>query len=108
APFDAITMLAVMEHIPLDQQAPLAQGCFRYLRPGGRLILTVPSALVDPILNVLRALRLIHGMSLEEHYGFDASQTPAIFRAAGLELVTARKFQLGLNNLFVFEKPAVS
>jgi hypothetical protein len=51
-------------------------------------------------------VRLIDGMSLEQHYGYDITQTPALFCSAGFTLLNAKKFQFGLNNLFVFEKPA--
>lgn len=104
-PFDAITMLAVLEHIPADRQAPLAADCTRHLKPGGRLLITVPAPAVDRILDLLRTLRLIDGMNLEQHYGFEVAQTPAIFGGAGLSLEKSRRFQLGLNNLFVFRKP---
>ena len=104
--FDAITLLAVLEHVPADQQARLAQGCYRFLKPGGRLLITVPSAAVDYVLAALKFVRLIDGMSLEQHYQFDARGTPGIFTSTGLELTCAKKFQMGLNNLFVFEKPA--
>jgi 2-polyprenyl-3-methyl-5-hydroxy-6-metoxy-1,4-benzoquinol methylase len=104
-PFDAITMLAVLEHIPKESQPILAQHCCRYLRSRGRLIITVPSPQTDYVLSVLRTLRLIHGMSLEQHYGYDVKLTPDLFEPAGFKLLVARKFQLGLNNLFVFEKP---
>src|SRR5437016_5513313 len=57
--FDAITMLAVLEHIP-DRDLPcVAASCAERLVPGGRLILTIPSPLVDRILHVLIALRLL-------------------------------------------------
>jgi len=41
--FDAITMLAVLEHITPDQHPELVSGCASLLRQGGRLIITVPS-----------------------------------------------------------------
>jgi len=102
--FDAITMLAVLEHIPAEAQAPLADACRRFLRPGGLALITVPSPWVDSVLAVLKFLRVIDGMSLEEHYGFDVRQVPACFAAPAFQLVKHRRFQLGLNNLFVFRR----
>lgn len=105
-PFDVIAMLAVLEHFPADQYGPLAAGCARLLKPGGRLIITVPSPAVDAILEVLVKLRLVHGMSLEEHHGYDVAETPKIFSPPRFQLVERSSFQLGLNNLFVFERQA--
>jgi len=102
--FDVITMLAVLEHIPSREQHELASDCYRYLNPGGRVVITVPSERVDTVLTVLRTLRLVHGMNLEEHYGFEAQQTPALFTSKGFISLEHKTFQLGLNNLFVFEK----
>jgi hypothetical protein len=51
------------------------------------------------------AVRLIDGMSLEQHHGFDPRQTRSVFEPCGLRLVRASRFQLGFNNLFVFQKP---
>jgi 2-polyprenyl-3-methyl-5-hydroxy-6-metoxy-1,4-benzoquinol methylase len=101
--FDAITMLAVLEHVPPSDQASWAAACRRLLRPGGRLIVTVPSPMVDRILRVLMRLRILDGMETEQHYGFDPQLTAGIFTTAGLALQTARRFQFGLNNIFVFE-----
>ncbi len=106
APFDVITLLAVLEHVPREVQPVLARDIHSWLRPGGRVVITVPSPFVDRILDVLRALRLVDGMSLEQHFGFDPSETPTVFGGAGLRLVAHRTFQLGLNHLFVFERPA--
>jgi 2-polyprenyl-3-methyl-5-hydroxy-6-metoxy-1,4-benzoquinol methylase len=103
-PFDVITMLAVLEHFPDSQHAPLAEGCARFLRPGGRLILTVPSPSVDSILKVLLRLGVVDGMSLEEHHGFDVEQTVRIFGPPRFRLLKRARFQLGLNHLFVFER----
>ncbi len=102
--FDVITMLAVLEHIPVVGQRALADACFTYLNPGGRVVVTVPSPRVDAILAVLRACRLIDGMSLEEHFGFKPEDAPAIFAMPRFRLAAHKTFQLGLNNLYVFEK----
>ena len=102
--FDVITLLAVLEHVPPDRQAQLASNCALLLKHGGYLLATVPSAFVDAILSLLKLVRLIDGMSLEEHYGFDANKTPAVFSDAGFTLHRNEKFQFGLNNFFVFVK----
>lgn len=103
-PFDAITMLAVLEHFAEADYASLRAGCARFLKPGGYLIITVPSPKVDYILKVLLALRLINGMSLEEHHGFEVGHTTRIFLTPDFTLVKQKRFQLGLNNLFVFQR----
>jgi 2-polyprenyl-3-methyl-5-hydroxy-6-metoxy-1,4-benzoquinol methylase len=102
-PFDVITMLAVLEHFPNDAYAGLGLSCARFLKPDGRLIITVPSPVVDHILVVLKWFRLIDGMSLEEHHGYDTKRTRIVFQPQ-FRLVRHQRFQLGLNNLFVFEK----
>ncbi len=102
--WDAITMLAVLEHIPRDRQAALASACHELLRPGGRVIVTVPARAVDHILSGLRFLRLIDGMSLEEHYGFEPADTARIFAQPAFRLLHHSRFQAGLNHLFVFER----
>jgi SAM-dependent methyltransferase len=103
ASFDVVVLLATLEHIP--NKDPVARECFRLLRPGGRVLLTVPSPWVDPIMAVLCRLRLAKGMSLEEHHGFDPCTTPSIFVPSGFALERWQRFQLGLNHLFVFRKP---
>jgi SAM-dependent methyltransferase len=103
-PFDAITMLAVLEHIPSEQQPRWATECARLLKPGGYLVITTPSPVVDRILALLKFIRLIDGMSLEEHYGFDPHCIPSFFSVGKMKLVKASRFQLGFNNLFVFRK----
>ena len=101
--FDVATMLAVFEHLG-DSRELVASEIFRILRPGGIALLTVPDSAVDHILKVLIKLRLIDGMSFEEHEHFDSAETVTIFEQRGFTLRKRVKFQMGLNNLFVFEK----
>jgi SAM-dependent methyltransferase len=103
-PFEAATMLAVLEHFPESQYDVLREGCRHFLKPGGRLIITVPSPMVDHILAVLLKLRLVDGMSLEQHHGYQVEHTARIFPPPAFRLLRRAHFQLGLNNLFVFER----
>jgi 2-polyprenyl-3-methyl-5-hydroxy-6-metoxy-1,4-benzoquinol methylase len=102
--FDAIVMLAVVEHVEEPQLKLWAQECARLLRPEGRVVITVPSPLVDSLLHVGIALRVLDGMEAHQHHGFDPRGVPELFATAGLEVEAARRFQLGLNNLFVLRK----
>lgn len=104
ANWDAITLLAVLEHIPENATKPLARACYDLLRPGGLVIITVPGRAVDSILVLLKTARLIDGMSLEEHHGFQPSDTQKIFAPPHFLPVAHRRFQLGLNHLFVFRR----
>lgn len=102
--YDAIFALAVFEHLQAEDLRQASPVIARMLAPRGRLIATVPHPFVDKILHVLIALRLIDGMEVHQHHGFDprtlASEMP------DLKLVKKKTFQLGLNNLFVFERAA--
>jgi SAM-dependent methyltransferase len=100
--FDALVMLATLEHIQ-DKEA-VARESRRLLKTGGRLIITVPDPAVDRIIDLLVWLRLADGMSLEQHHGFVPADLPGIFTACGFQLKNWHRFQLGMNNLFVFER----
>jgi 2-polyprenyl-3-methyl-5-hydroxy-6-metoxy-1,4-benzoquinol methylase len=100
--FDAITMLAVVEHAPRDELEKWAKAIPDMLVPGGPLLITTPSPRVDDILHVLMKLRILDGMEAHEHYGFDPRTVPDIFGSGHLRLVRHQRFQLGLNHLFVF------
>jgi len=100
--FDAIILLATIEHI--QDKSIIARESARLLHPGGRVIITVPSPFVDKILDILLWLRIVDGMSLEEHHGFLPEELPDIFIPKGFRLRNNQKFQFGLNNLYVFER----
>jgi SAM-dependent methyltransferase len=105
-PYDAIALLAVFEHVPDEERAAFVAACRDLLRAGGRVVMTVPAPLVDRIIDTLRRFRLVHGMDIEAHHGYDPKETPGYFASAGMRLVTHERFELGLNHLFVFELPA--
>lgn len=100
--FDSIVLLATIEHIV--EKSVIAREAARLLPSGGRVVIIVPSPLVDRILDILLLLRFVDGMSLEEHHGFLPHELPNVFIPAGFRLRKKQKFQLFLNNLYVFER----
>ena len=101
--FDVITMLATIEHIPMEKLTVVAEACWKYVNPDGKVIITVPHPIVDKILEILKSFRLINGLSLDEHYGFNPQELPIFFNH--WTLLKKERWQLGCNYLFVFEKP---
>ena len=99
--FDVITLLAVVEHIPENELHKVADTCWNHLTPGGRVIITVPHPFVDKILDVLKFFRIIKGLSLEEHHGFNPEVLPDIFNR--WKLIKKERWELGCNYLFIFE-----
>jgi 2-polyprenyl-3-methyl-5-hydroxy-6-metoxy-1,4-benzoquinol methylase len=102
--FDCVVMLAVVEHVPDNQLADWSGAVTSLVRPGGRVIITTPSPVVDRILDAGIRLRLLKGMEAGQHHGFDPRRVPAIFGSEHLRLRHQRRFELGLNHLFVFER----
>ncbi len=100
--FDFISLLATLEHIQNKNSA--VREIKRLLVPGGRVVITVPTVMVDKILEILLVLKIVDGMSLEEHHGFSPEEVPDIFLREGFKLIKLQKFQLGLNHLYIFER----
>jgi SAM-dependent methyltransferase len=102
--FDVIVALAVLEHVPSSELTTFAAACVAHLSAGGRLVLTVPVPLVDRIIALLKHVRMLDGMREDQHHGYAPAGTPALFESHGLRLEHYRRFECGLNNLFVFQR----
>lgn len=104
--FDAAVLLAVFEHIPPEVQVEMVANLRKHLKPSGKVIITVPSPLVDLILPVLNFFHLIDHdeFSIHQHYGFKPKDLIPLFESNNFSLHKRKLFQLGLNNLFVFTK----
>jgi SAM-dependent methyltransferase len=100
--YDAITLLAVMEHMPPTAQRDLAAACRALLQPRGRIVCTVPSPRADSLIHLGQRLGALDGIAEHEHYGFEPRDTIGVFAGSGFRLLRHRRFQLGLNHLFVF------
>ena len=102
-PYDAIFALAVFEHFTELDLIKSSKKISEMLSDNGRLIVTIPHPFVDKILDVLMFMKMIDGQAVDEHHGFDPKSLVDIF-SNDLRLTSKTTFQLGLNNLYVFEK----
>jgi 2-polyprenyl-3-methyl-5-hydroxy-6-metoxy-1,4-benzoquinol methylase len=104
-PFDAVLMLALLEHLAdpaaaLRRAAPLLAG-------GGRIVVTTPHPAGRAPLEAGAALGLLSRHAAEEHDALlGRAELAGAGTAAGLVLASYRRFLLGLNQLAVFERPA--
>jgi len=103
--FDCAVMLAVLEH--LEQPKALFEDTFRILSPGGLLIMTWPQAVIDPMLEVLHKLSLVSAeMESDMHKPrIPTEQLVGILETVGYASFEHKRFEFGLNNLLVCQKP---
>jgi SAM-dependent methyltransferase len=97
--FDHVVMLAVLEHLK-DPEKVLFEA-FRVIAPGGSLIMTWPSSMVDPILTVLHKLRLVSDeMESDEHQKrIPLDSLQQMLERIGFRRFVHRRFEFGLNNV---------
>lgn len=100
--FDIVTMLAVLEH--LSKPAAILDEIGRVLRPGGGLVLTVPSEYAKPVLEFLAfRLGIVNPDEIRDHkrYYNKDDLLEAITQTQSLEVVEHKYFQWRFNN-FLF------
>lgn len=93
---NVITMLAVLEH--LDYPQAIANELYRILKPGGVLLLTVPSPMSKPILELMAMFHVVRPEMIAQHKNyFTHENLKEIFSKAGFRQVAVESFQFGVN-----------
>jgi SAM-dependent methyltransferase len=90
--FEAVTLLAVVEHLDPALMAKLFKEVYRVLKPGGMVILTTPAAWSDSLLKFMARLSLVSAEEIQEHaYAYTLPLLGWYFGQAGFEM-TKTKF----------------
>jgi len=102
--FDCITAIAIVEHIK-NLRSLMKEFC-RILKHEGTLIITTPNHLVNTILPFLdKGSNQLRGKKVTEEHLISLNRLRMqSFTENLFALKIYKKFQLGLNQLFVFEK----
>ncbi len=103
--FDIVTMLAVLEH--LDRPVEICREISRVLRPGGKLLLTVPGKKAQPVLEFLAyRIGFVSAAEIRDHKKYyDLEELSQLFDLIDdLEICSHSTFQLGMNNYCVVQK----
>jgi cyclopropane fatty-acyl-phospholipid synthase-like methyltransferase len=97
--FDHVSILAVLEHIPLDAVDVLFREFHRILKPGGSVLLTTPTPASQPLLEFLAfKLKIISGPEIADHkHYWSRTDIEALATRTGFACDTFHKFQFGYN-----------
>ena len=95
ASVDAVLILAVLEHCP-DDAAVVAEA-YRILRPGGVLLVTVPTARAQRILEWLARAEIVDPTNIAEHHRTYTHASLKALLTPGAVEVDVHGWQLGCN-----------
>ncbi|NPV58115.1 MAG: class I SAM-dependent methyltransferase [Actinobacteria bacterium] len=98
--FDSVLLVAVMEH--LENHAKLLQWVRGVIKPGGNLIITTPPPYAAAVHVLLARIGLTHKDAVSQHHCFfDKEDMSALLSSAGFDIKLYKRFEFGLNQLFV-------
>ena len=98
--FNAVTMLAVVEHLNPASLVLLLKEIHRILHPGGVLVITTPAAWSDSLLQWMAKVNLVSEEEINEHvYAYTLPLLGWYFGKAGFEMSKVKfgYFELNLN-----------
>lgn len=96
---DAVTLLAVLEHLPVSRVTDLIEDVYRVLRPGGVFVLTTPLPWTDRLLSLMARVRLVSAREISEHQRtYTLDELRSILGASRFaESVEVGRFEFGAN-----------
>lgn len=98
--FDAVTMLAVLEHLPAAAVPGLVDDIYRILKDPGVLLLTTPPPRTNHLLKLLAKMRIVSPEEIDEHErAYTAAEIRDLFATSRFDdrHVLVGTFELGMN-----------
>lgn len=105
--FDAVTMLAVFEHIEGGRLEFVLKEAHRVLRKRGVFIITTPAPWADRLLHVMAMFGLISSKEIHEHkHNHSKKRIEDFLKSAGFDGANIKSgfFEMGLNMWFAAKK----
>lgn len=104
--YDTVLLLAVLEH--LKDPRNLLLWCNRLLRPGGRVVITIPTPWGERVHRIMERFGLVNPEARTAHLSvLSGERLRCLVKEMGGAIKRHRLFQFGCNRLFVYEKPVV-
>ncbi len=98
AHFQAVTMLAVVEHVERSALEVLLSEVHRVLVPGGVFVVTTPAHWTDPLLKAMAMLGLVSKEEIHEHQQtFTPESLKMLLVERGFQRVEVGVFEAGMN-----------
>lgn len=102
--FDTIVCLAVIEHIAYADIYSVFKKFKTLLKKQGKIILTTPTKMADPALKLLTLFGLLDKKNIAEHkHYWTKKELFNLAEKSGFIVKKYRKFQLGFNQMAIFE-----
>ena len=98
--FDVLTMLAVFEHITINNLSKVLSEIHRVLKPGGKYIITTPTPVADVILTIMAKFKLISADLFGEHQDvYTHKKVASLLQSAGFqkEKISFGSFEIYMN-----------
>lgn len=103
--FNKVVMLAVLEHIEVNNVDNLFNEFKKVLKDKGRIILTTPTPMSKPLLEILAKLGIINKGEIADHKKYySKNDITELAHKNKLKLISYKLFQLGFNSEIIFEK----
>ena len=101
---DTIVSLAVIEHVEFDEALSIFQKFKKILNAHGRVLLTMPTPLAKPALELLALLRILDKRNIAEHkHYWSKNEIYALAKKTGFVVKKYQTFQVGFNQLVILE-----